>query len=113
VLDDKLNVLPVSRHAKSLVPLATAETAGAGGGEDDEGALDVPLSESERALRDLKSRCAGGGGALGVTGGDSGSTRTPILPSSPCAASPRQIVVGSLRRSHAHDRPGEGSAHLR
>jgi N-acetyltransferase 10 len=58
VLDDELNVLPISRHTKGIVPFSAAAAASI---EDDEsgGALDVPLTESERALRDLKGRCVG------------------------------------------------------
>ena len=52
-------MLPVSRHAKSIVPLPGSAAGGAiagARGEDDEGIVEVPLTDSERSLRDLKSR---------------------------------------------------------
>ena len=106
VLDDELNVLPVSRHAKGIVPLVTGAAAAAGGAGDDDGdAIDVPLSESERALRDLKSRCdgrrRGWGSAL--------RTRAPRAP-----LQPRDVRDGRLpRRLHADHGPGQGGPHLR
>jgi N-acetyltransferase 10 len=53
VLDDELNVLPISRHAKNIAPLA-APTAGAGGDGATSAAVEAVVTEADRELQALK-----------------------------------------------------------
>ncbi|KAA0148865.1 hypothetical protein FNF29_06339 [Cafeteria roenbergensis] len=79
VLDDELNVLPLSKHASSIVPLPAASessaAAAAFAGDDGEDAeLGVVASEAERAarLQELKASLEG----TDVVGALAGCTRT-------------------------------------
>ena len=71
VLDDELNVLPISKHAKNIVPLPGgglgASDLGSGGGDDDDGGAPSSggtaggsmVTESERELAELKTSLSG------------------------------------------------------
>ena len=70
VLDDELNVLPISKHAKNIVPLAppaltnngssSSGSSGEEGGESGSGGAVTPVvSEADIELRDLKTSLAG------------------------------------------------------
>jgi len=77
VLDDELNVLPLSKHAAAIMPLPAVTEAARPDAEEDEGAdkeLGVVAAEAERAarLRELKASLED----TDVVGALVGSTRT-------------------------------------
>lgn len=64
VLDDELNVLPLSKHSKTIKALKAAGVGSGDGGSDDDGGMEVAggnaatSSAHERELRDLKDSLA-------------------------------------------------------